>query len=133
MIEDARALGAAITRYRLVLRRERDRPAGHSFLSRRPVIGAITHAPSITIRAQSTIENRAHAQRGSRPVMSGRNAARVSEIDPVAAAVANAAEDEHEVTAAELEALRQARADKQTFVSGATVTARITERSQRDE
>ncbi|MBX3212391.1 MAG: hypothetical protein KF850_10195 [Labilithrix sp.] len=65
--------------------------------------------------------------------MSSPNAARVSELDPVAAAVANAAEDEREATAAELEALREARADKQPFVSGATATARITERSQRDE
>jgi hypothetical protein len=65
--------------------------------------------------------------------MSSPNAARISEIDPVAAAVANAPEDDREVTAAELEALREARADKQPFVSGATVTVRIAERSQRDE
>lgn len=66
-------------------------------------------------------------------VMSSPNAARVSDIDPVAAAVANAPEDDREVTAPELEALREARADRQPFVSGATMTASIAERSQRDE
>jgi ribonucleotide monophosphatase NagD (HAD superfamily) len=65
--------------------------------------------------------------------MSSPNAARVSELDPVAAAVANAPEDDREVTTAELDALREARADTRAFVSSATVTARIAERSQRDE
>lgn len=60
-------------------------------------------------------------------------AACVPEIDPVAAAVANAAEDDREVTTAELEALRKARADTQPFVSAAALTARLAERSQHDE
>jgi hypothetical protein len=65
--------------------------------------------------------------------MSGPNIARVSEIDPVAAAVANAPDDDREATAAELEGLREARAGAQPFVSGVAVTARISERSQLDE
>lgn len=65
--------------------------------------------------------------------MADPNAARVAEFDPVAAAVANAPEDERPVSAEELEALREARADRSPFVSGADVTAMIAERGRREE
>ena len=65
--------------------------------------------------------------------MSGPNIARVSELDPVAASVENAPDDERQATIAELDALSEARAGTEPFVSGAAVTAMITERSQRAE
>lgn len=65
--------------------------------------------------------------------MSGPHVARVTGIDPVAAAVAGARDDEREVTAAEIEACREAREGTQPGVAGATVTARIRERSKREE
>jgi hypothetical protein len=54
-------------------------------------------------------------------------------LDPVALAVANAVEDERVPTEEELQALREARADKRPLLSGAEVSATLAERSRREE
>jgi hypothetical protein len=64
--------------------------------------------------------------------MSPPNAARTEALDPVALAVANAPEDERPASPEELQALREARADGQPFVSGIALTAAIAERARRD-
>lgn len=64
--------------------------------------------------------------------MAGPNTARAHDADPVAAAVANAPEDERPATEEEIAALREARADDRPFISGAAVTAEILERSRRE-
>ena len=61
-----------------------------------------------------------------------RNTARSSKLDPVAAAVANAPEDERPPTEEEIAALREARADTRALVAGASVTAEIAERAKRE-
>jgi hypothetical protein len=63
----------------------------------------------------------------------GPNTARARDADPVAAAVASATEDERRATDEELAALREARADRRPFATGAEVTVEIAERSRRDE
>jgi len=59
-------------------------------------------------------------------------AARSDDLDPVAAAVANAPEDERPVTEEEAEALREALADPRPFVPHAVVAAMIAERALRE-
>lgn len=59
-------------------------------------------------------------------------AARASEVDPVAEALASAPNDDHEVTPDEIEALQEARADKRPLVAGAAVTESIARRSRNE-
>lgn len=65
--------------------------------------------------------------------MSGPHTARAPELDPVAAAVESAPEDERPATAEEIAALREAREDPRPLVSGAAVSAEIAERARREE